>query len=69
LIAEEQKRAKVIRAALFYNEPKQLARSDDPTNPPKQRYVKARQYLARWVRDLGVDDPEVSPNHGVAAHI
>jgi hypothetical protein len=35
LIAEEQKRAKVIRAALFYNEPKQLARSDDPTNPPK----------------------------------
>jgi integrase len=49
--------------ALFYNELKPLAGSDDPTNPPQQRYVKARQHLARWVRDLGVDDPEVLPNH------
>jgi integrase len=49
--------------ALFYNEPKQLAGSDDPTNPRKQRYVKAREHLAAWVRGLGVNDPEVLPNH------
>jgi hypothetical protein len=28
---------------LFYNEPKQLAASADPTNPHKPRYVKARE--------------------------
>jgi integrase len=49
--------------ALFYNESKQPAGSDDPTNPPKQRYVKAREHLAVWVRGLGVNDPEVLPNH------
>ena len=49
--------------ALFYNETKQPAASDDPTNPPKQRYVKAREHLAIWVRGLGVNDPEVLPNH------
>jgi integrase len=49
--------------ALFYNEPKQLPASDDPTNPRKQRYVKAREHLAAWVRGLGVNDPEVLPNH------
>jgi integrase len=49
--------------ALFYNETKQPAGSDDPTNPPKQRYVKTREHLAIWVRGLGIDDPEVLPNH------
>ena len=29
----------------------------------KQRYVKAREHLAIWVRGLGVNDPEVLPNH------
>jgi integrase len=48
---------------LFYNEPKHPAASDDPTNPRKPRYVKAREHLAEWVRGLGVDDPELSPNH------
>jgi integrase len=48
---------------LFYNEPKQLAASDDPTNPRKPRYVKAREHVAAWVRGLGVSDPELSPNH------
>ena len=48
---------------LFYNEPKQLAASDDPTNPRKPRYVKAREHVAAWVRRLGVNDPELSPNH------
>jgi hypothetical protein len=25
--------------------------------------VKAREHLATWVRELGVTDPEVKPNH------
>jgi integrase len=48
---------------LFYNEPKQLAASADPTNPRKPRYVKAREHVAAWVRGLGVSDPELLPNH------
>jgi integrase len=48
---------------LFYDEPKQPAAADDPTNPRKPRYVKARQRLAVWVRGLGINDPELSPNH------
>jgi hypothetical protein len=36
---------------------------DDPTNPRKPRYVKARERVAAWVRGLGVTDPELSPNH------
>ena len=48
---------------LFYNEAKQPAAADDPTNPRRPRYVKARERLAVWVRGLGIDDPELSPNH------
>src|SRR6202795_93246 len=51
------------KGPLFYNEPKQPAVSDDPTNPRKPRYVKAREHVAAWVRGLGVNDPELSPNH------
>jgi integrase len=29
----------------------------------KPRYVQARQRLGTWVRSLGVDDPELQPNH------
>ncbi len=48
---------------LFYNEAKQPAPARDPTNPRKARYVKARERLATWVRGLGINDPELSPNH------
>jgi integrase len=48
---------------LFYNESKQPPMSVDPTNPRKPRYVKVREHIAAWVRSLGVDDPELSPNH------
>ena len=52
------------KGPLFYNEPTQpAAASDDPTNPRKPRSVKARENVAVWVRSLGVDDPELSPNH------
>jgi integrase len=29
----------------------------------KPRYVQARERLAMWIRRLGVNDKEVSPNH------
>jgi integrase len=48
---------------LFYNEPTQPAAPNDPTNPRKARYVKAREHVAAWVRSLGLNDPELSPNH------
>jgi hypothetical protein len=31
--------------------------------PKRPRAVKTRERLADWVRGLGVDDPEVQPNH------
>jgi integrase len=48
---------------LFYNQLEQPAVPSDPTNPRKARYVKARERVAAWVRGLGVNDPELSPNH------
>jgi len=48
---------------LFYNASKQPDGPIDPTNPRKPRYVKAREQVATWVRSLGVNDPELSPNH------
>jgi integrase len=50
------------KGRLFYNEVKELL-ADDPTNPRKARYVKTREHVAAWVRGLGVNDPELSPNH------
>jgi integrase len=52
------------KGPLFYDE-KTRGRlvTDDPTNPRKPRYVKAREHLADWVRSLGVDDSELQPNH------
>jgi integrase len=47
---------------LFYNDAPQT-KSVDPTNPKKPRSVKAREHVAAWVRGLGVNDPELSPNH------
>lgn len=46
---------------LFYNPG--ASTSDDPTNPKKRRYVKGRERVAAWVRSIGIDDPELSPNH------
>ena len=51
------------KGPLFYNEPKQLMVAEDPTNPRKPRFVKARENLAVWVRSLGINDRELSPNH------
>jgi integrase len=51
------------RGPLFYKELKGSHVESDPTNPKKPRSVKAREHLAAWVRELGVTDPEVKPNH------
>jgi integrase len=51
------------RGPLFYNPPKGTPDPHDPTNPRRPRYVKAREYLGNWVRELGITDPEVQPNH------
>lgn len=47
---------------LFYNEAKDKS-GDDPTNPKRPRAVKARERIAAWVREIGVTDPELQPNH------
>lgn len=44
---------------LFYDPSKHRGGSDG--NP---QYKKVGERLAKWVRELGVDDPEVQPNHG-----
>jgi integrase len=48
---------------LFYSERKQPAAADDPTHPRKPRYARTRENVAIWVRSLGINDPELSPNH------
>jgi len=44
---------------LFYNPKRHRGGSDG--NP---QYKKVGERLAKWVRELGVDDPKVQPNHG-----
>jgi integrase len=62
------------RGPLFYNEPDMSFLSgeatagkgyekSDPTNPRRPRAVKARERLAAWIREIGVTDPELQPNH------
>jgi integrase len=47
---------------LFYK-PDQKATNDSPTKIKKPRSAQVRQRLAAWVRSLGVQDEELSPNH------
>ena len=51
------------RGPLFYNPHEGTPEKSEPTNPRKPRYVKARERLAEWVRELGITDPDVKPNH------
>ncbi len=53
---------------LFYNAPKAKTAPNgvtapDPTNPSRARSARPRELVAAWVRDIGVTDPELSPNH------
>lgn len=47
---------------LFYNVAEH-EQPHDPTNPRRARSVKTRDRLGQWVRELGVIDEELSPNH------
>ena len=49
---------------LFYSETFPLkAKDDDLTNPRRPRSVKTRERIAQWVRELGVTDKAIRPNH------
>jgi integrase len=51
------------KGALFYNDKTPQKKSNDPLKPSRSRADTARAHLGTWVRGLGVDDPELSPNH------
>ena len=48
---------------LFFDPAGRRKMDDDPTNPVRQPWAKARDKLSEWVRALGVTDPGISPNH------
>ena len=54
---------RVGKGALFYNDSTPQRVSVDPLKPSRSRADTARAQLGTWVRGLGVDDPELSPNH------
>lgn len=54
-IAEIEKKS----GPLFYNPERRLKQSVENSQP-----AKVGEYLAKWVRELGVSDPAVQPNHG-----
>ena len=49
-------------APLFYN-PERTPKKGDPMNPRRPRAVKTRERLAAWVRNIGISDRDVRPNH------
>jgi integrase len=53
----------VGKGALFYNDKTPQRVSSDPLKPPRSRADTARAKLGEWVRELGVNDPNISPNH------
>src|SRR5262249_26261003 len=54
--------AKARKGPLFYK-PRTAATEVDPTKQKKPAYAQVRQRVAAWVRELGVDDPNLSPVH------
>lgn len=54
---------RIGKGALFYNDSTPQQVSADPLKPSRDRADTARAHLGTWVRGLGVDDPELSPNH------
>ncbi|WP_316232854.1 tyrosine-type recombinase/integrase [Bradyrhizobium sp. SZCCHNPS2010] len=53
----------VGKGALFYNDKTPQRVSADPLKPSRSRADTARAHLGEWVRGLGVDDTQLSPNH------
>jgi integrase len=52
------------RGPLFYNAQKPPAASQDVLKPSRSLAQTTRAHLGEWVREIGVDDPDVSPTHG-----
>jgi integrase len=52
------------KGPLFYNPEENNKFSSDPMNPRRPRWVSVRRRLGEWVRELGVTDSELKPNHG-----
>lgn len=52
------------KGPLFCNPPRPCKDPIDPLKPPRTPAQTARARLSAWVRELGVDDPNVSPTHG-----
>jgi integrase len=50
------------KGPLFYRE-RGPSTETDPIKRKKPPYAQVRQRLAEWVRKLGIDDPELLPNH------
>jgi integrase len=48
---------------LFYRARRTQPSNIDPTKEPKAPAAQVRQRLAAWVRKIGVDDENLSPNH------
>jgi len=48
-----------LTGPLFYDPARRLKPSDEITQPRK-----VGEHLAAWVREVGMDDPRVQPNHG-----
>lgn len=54
---------KIGKGPLFYDPTSKRKTSDDPTKPVQPLWVKARVKMSNWVREIGVKDPGISPNH------
>jgi integrase len=48
---------------LFYRPRRAQRGSPEPTKQTKSPAAQARQRLAAWVREIGIDDEHLSPNH------
>jgi integrase len=48
---------------LFYESDPASTAPDDPMKPKRSRAALTRGRLASWVREIGITDPEVRPNH------
>jgi integrase len=49
---------------LFYNDKsRSKATGDDPTKPPRHRAIITLNRIGQWVREIGVTDKAIRPNH------
>jgi integrase len=53
------------KGPLFYNTPakEEQVTPKDPTNPATPRSASVRETIGKWVREVGITDREIQPNH------